>query len=242
MSTPVNNNDQKRIFHDALSYPIITQEVDGAPRTSGAGTSGSSQYAQMVQGALRDILGWRTRNNDPKGFTAALTQSFEPVEVDGSTKWKWTAHTYSIQADLGALTGAQAAIFARAKVALDQALPLLAGLQPLRSDADAQDIEAIRAIVRSCLTELVHELGEEGGPRIARVDEYFHRLLLNDNLRDPERLDSQSQLGLLRDAYGLAREHVNTIDEEQNLTNFFILVDYVNSLQFTWQSQRHALD
>src|SRR6476661_4253533 len=110
------DNGNNRRFDDALSYPVMTQDVDSSRRSGVPGTSGSSQYAQMVQGALRDILGWRTRDNDPNGFMAALTQSFEPAEVSGSTKWKWTPHTYAIQADLGAITGAQASLYARARV------------------------------------------------------------------------------------------------------------------------------
>lgn len=227
---------------DALSYPLITQEVDSSRRSSAPGTSGGSQYAQVVQGALRDILGWRTRDNDPKGFMAALTQSFEPTEANGMTTWKWTPHTYAIQADLGAITGAQAAIYARAKVALDQSLPLLEGLKPLRADVDLEDAESVRAVVRSALMELVQQLGEEGGPLNTRVDGYFEMLLGEEGNADDEVPSSRSQLGLLRETFGLEREHVNTIAEEQTLTNFLILVDYVNSLRFTWNTQSGAFD
>ena len=231
--------DDTRNFDDALSYAVLTQQVDR--RSNAPGTSNGSQYANLVQGTLRDILGWRTRDNDPKGFTAALTQSFEATQVNGSTKWKWTPHTYAIQADLGAVTGAQAAIYSRAKVALDQSLPLLDGLKPLRSDADTDDGEAVRAMVRSGLRELVQQLGEEGGPINARVDGYF-TMLLGENPDDSDVPKSDSQLGLLRETFGLERAHVNTIAEEQNLTNFLILVDYVNSLRLTWNSQSGAFD
>lgn len=234
----LDDNDARRV-DDALSYPFITQEVDSSRRAGATGTTGSSQYAQMVQGALRDILGWRTRDNDPKGFTAALTQSFKPTEINGMTKWNWTPHTYAIQADLGAITGAQAAIYSRAKVALDQSLPLLEGLKPLRADVDIEDAEAVRAIVRSSLLELVQQLGEEGGPLNTRVDGYFTMLLGDDEDEVPT---ASSQLGHLRQTFGLERARVNTIAEEQNLTNFLILVDYVNSLHLTWDSQRDAFD
>jgi len=235
------NGDNARRIDDALSYPVITQEVDSSRRSSAPGTASGSQYAQMVQSALRDILGWRTRDNDPKGFTAALTQSFESVEIAGMKKWKWTPHTYAIQADLGAITGAQAALYARARVALDQSLPLLDGLKPLRSDADEEDAEAVRAIIRSNLTELVQQFGADIGPLNTRVDGYF-ALLLGEPDNDDLVPTSDSQLGLLRETFGLERAHVNTIAAEQILTNFFILVDYVNSLRLTWESQSSAFD
>jgi hypothetical protein len=228
---------------DALTYPILTEEVR-LPATSSRGTRatpGSSQYGQIVESALRDILGWRIRDNDPKGFLAALNQSFDLTTVEGHTEWKWTPHTYAIEADMGAVTGAQAAIYSRARVALDQSLPLLEGLQSLLAAFDEQEVEAMTAIIRSSMTGLVGELGVEGGPRLTRVDEYF-RLLLGDGpaLRDSEEVGGQ--LGLLRDALGLVRRNVNTIAEEQNLTNFLILVDYVTSLRLTWNAQRHFFD
>lgn len=236
------NGDNARRIDDALSYPVITQEVDSSRRSGAPGTASGSQYAQMVQGALRDILGWRTRDNDPKGFMAALTQSFESTEVNGMTKWKWTPHTYAIQADLGAITGAQAALYARARVALDQSVPLIDGLRPLRPDADADDAEAARALVKSNLTEMVQQFSAEVGPLNTRVDGYFAMLLGEPDENDPDIPTSDSQLGLLRETFGLERSQVNTIAEEQNLTNFLLLVDYVNSLRLTWESQSSAFD
>ena len=44
-----------------------------------------------------------------------------------------------MQADLGAVTGAQASIYSRAKVALYQSLPLLEGLTSLRVDILPED-------------------------------------------------------------------------------------------------------
>jgi hypothetical protein len=239
------NGDQK--IDDVLSYPILTEEVH-FPATSrstnggASGTPGSSGYGQMVEGALRNILGWRVRENDPKGFVSALTQAFQVTEVQGHTEWKWTPRTYAIEADLGAVTGAQAALYTRAKTALNQALPLLDGLQTLLAASDEQEIEAMSAIVRSSVMELVAELGQEGGPINSRVDDYF-ALLLGDGAGDL--VDSEQvggQLGLLRDSFGLKRENVNTVEEERNLTNFLILVDSVNSLKITWDSQKVFFD
>ena len=65
------------------------------------------------------------------GFQAALTGAFQLREVEGHTQWAWQQRGYAVQADMGALTGAQASIYARARSALDQLLPLLAGLTSL---------------------------------------------------------------------------------------------------------------
>ena len=232
-------NGFKQHLDDLQSFPILTEEVEvpttSRPATSGA--AGTSALGDIVHNALRDVLGWRPKINDPKSFVVALKQAFTPTEVEGRTAWTWTPRTYAIETDLGAITGAQASIYARAKAALEQSLPLLEGLQPLRSDADEEDLEASRAIVRSALKEIVDELGIKGGPRVVRVDELFASLLGNViNLSDPEQVGGQ--LGLLRDRFGMQRQFVNTVEEEQNLTNFLILVDSAVSLRLTWESQK----
>ena len=147
-----NENDIKKNFEDALSYPILTEEVGGYPGASGPAAPtvpGTTPLGAIVQGALREVLGWRPNANDPKRFVAALDQVFALREVEGHTEWEWQPRSYTIQADMGAITGAEASIYARAKSALDQCLPLLAGLHPLRSYSDEEDDEATRAIVRS---------------------------------------------------------------------------------------------
>jgi hypothetical protein len=241
-------DDINKLADEALSFPVLTEEVGpiGAPGQGGT-SSGTSSLGQKVGIALREILGWRPRLNDPRGFLASLNQSFEVKEVEGHTEWAWRQRTFAAEADLGAITGAQASIYTRARAALDHSLPLLDGLTPLRADHDLEDIDAARAIVRSSFTELVYELGVEGGPQLARVDGYFIDLLgpiADPNgtaiLDNPEEVGGQ--LALLRDEFGLLGEEVNTIEEEQNLTNFFILVDSINSLLLTWKAQRSSFD
>lgn len=227
-----------------IPYPLLTE---GAMTIQGGWPSSSSapnpaDLGQTVQTALREVLNWRPSGyqGDAKGFVAALNQSFSLKHIEGHTEFTWTPRSYAaVQTGLGALTGAQASIFTRAQVARDQALPLLDGLYPLRADADDQDVAAIRAIVRSGWNELVNELGIEGGPRVLRVDDLFRQLtggagpVVNP---DPEQVGGQ--LGQLASLFGLKRSRVNTIDEEQNLTNFLIIADYTLGLLQSWLTQR----
>jgi hypothetical protein len=126
-------------------------------------------------------------------------------------------------------------------VALDQSLPLLDGLYALTPDILQEDIDSIKAIVRSELNQLVNELKIVGGPRVQRVDELFG-LLLGPDASNPNRSTDPEQVGgqlrVLRQRLGLERTRVNTIDDEQNLTNFLILVDYVNTLDTSWLNER----
>lgn len=244
---PNSESDLQKItrqVEDGVTYPILTREVDSLATAVGGtapASGGSTSLGRVAQDTIRQVLGWRYRADDPRGFVAALSKTFQLREVEGHTEWEFKPQNYMIQADLGEITGAQASIHSRARVALEQSLPLLDGLTPLRADADAEDTAAMRVIVRTELTELVSELGVAGGPRVQRVDKLFE-LLLGDkpNTKDAEKVSGQ--LRLLRERFGLERKRVNTIGEEQNLTNFIILVDYVNSLYFTWQAQRRFFD
>jgi hypothetical protein len=226
-------------------FPFLTEEVDLGGRAGPAQPGGAGAVGQTVERALRDVLGWRPRASDPKGFQAALLQAFTAEEVAGHTEYRWNPRSYAveIQADLGAVTGAQASLYNRAKAAVDQVLPLLDGLEPLRVDFDPENVAAIRAIVRSQLTELVKELGIEGGPRVQRIDQLFS-FLLGDTLvaadprarRDPDLVGGS--LGILRDRFGLRRFLINDIGEEGRFSDFLIIVDHVVSLAESWDAQR----
>ncbi|HEY3625387.1 MAG TPA: hypothetical protein VGL00_03850 [Terracidiphilus sp.] len=224
---------------DLQAYPVLTEEVPSEvvsrPPSAGGG-SGIAPIGKMAENAIRDVLSWRTKVNDPKSFILALNQSFTLKEVEGHTESTWTPRTYTVQTDMGAITGAQASIYTRAKVALDQSLPLLDGLYALLPTLEQEDLDSMRGMVRSLFTELVNDLGIEGGPRIPRVDQLFSLLLGSPLPTDPER--AGGQLGTLRDRFGLKRSFVTTISDEQNLTNYIVLVDYVIGLSNSWNTQK----
>jgi hypothetical protein len=240
---------------DATSYPFLTREVDlgGGPGATSPGSPGGTSLAQTVGVALQQVLGWKVRSDDPKGFVGALTQSFTCKDVEGHTECTWTPRSYAVQTDLaGGITGAQASIYARAKEAVDQSQPLLDGLYPLRPDADKEFIDAARSVVRSQATALVEELGIPGGPRPSRVDQIFSLLLgpspllTNPDFITGELATLRAQLGLrltpLRvgpppdppEPVNLA----NSVEDEQDQTNFRIIVDYLSSLRSSWENNK----
>lgn len=220
-------------------FPELVLDIGpSTARATGAVTP--SPLAQTVENALREVLAWRPRVGDSKGFTAALNQVFTIDEVDGHTTFAWTPRSYAVQADMGAVTGAQASIFSRAKAALDQSIPLIEGLFPLRPDEDKEDTEANRAVLISKFTELVNELGVVGGPRLQRVDDYFHSLLGESPSNDPEAVGGL--FGQTREEFGFQHDLINTVDEEQNLTNYLIVVDHVIALRRSWLNLRHYFD
>jgi carboxypeptidase family protein len=242
------SGEVREAFTDLAAYPVLTEEVSttGVPAPAAGGTGGGggggAAYGQVVDQAMRDVLGWRP-GGDLGGFQAALTGAFQLREVEGHTEWAWQQRGYAVQADMGALTGAQAAIYARAKSALDQILPLLAGLTPLNPALfPPQDLEAIRTVITAELQELVSELALQGGPRIQRVDQLFQ--LLTGERAGSKNLNPdvvQGNLGTLRDRFGLTTDEIDTVDEERIVTNFRIVVEQVLSLQATWGNDRGLL-
>jgi hypothetical protein len=250
---------------DLTAFPILTEEVGYPPsplaRTGGAAGAvpspgGAGGLGQRALNAVADVLGWKVKAGDSGGFKGALTQAFTLTEREGHVEAKWMPRTYAVQSDLsGGLSGAQASLYMRAKYTLDEALPLLDGLKALNPAADPEDLEALRAVVRSQMTQLVGELPYAGGPRVNRVTQYFS-LLLGQTLTlttvvqtDPDRV--AGTLGNMRDVFGLstlvynpAHPHapgvpntlVNTLDDEQDTTNFRVLSDYLTSLAQSWIS------
>jgi hypothetical protein len=242
-------------LEDAVAYPMLTEEVGYAPsplaRQSDPAGGGTSNLGQMVGKAVNDVLGWKVKPNDAKGFVGALTASFTGQDVDGHTEWQWTPRTYAVQTDLsGGITGAQASLYSRAQKALEQSLPLLDGLYPLDPEADLEDVSALRTLVKSQFTSLVSELAMAGGPRRARVDQYFVLLLNPTGFPNAATVESDPDkvagtLGELRDQFGLSfsqSQFVNNVQDEQDLSNFRILSDYVTSLAQSWLGNRQFFD
>jgi hypothetical protein len=230
-------------FTDLAAYPVLTEEITttGVPAPSGGGGPGAG-YGQTVDQVIRDVLGWRP-TADVSGFQAALAGAFALKEVEGHTEWTWQQRGYAVQADLGALTGAQASIYARAKGALDQMLPLLTGLTAIDPALyPPRDLEAIRTVVTSELNELVTELALEGGPRIERVDQLFTLLLgVGVTSRNLNPDTAQGNLGTLRDRFGLTAAHVETIEEERIVTDFRIVAEQLLALHASWTTDKGLL-
>jgi hypothetical protein len=237
---PVGNS-----VSDLQSFPVLTQDFspDVLPSAAGPATpgtiSGTSPLAQAADKAIREVLSWRTKTDDPKGFWGALNQAFDLKEVEGHVEATWTPRSYTVQTDMGAVTGAQASIYTRAKVALDQSLPLLDGLYALIPYVEAEDLATVQAVVRTQFTAMVNEFGVVGGPRVPRVDELFELLLGPGSPTNPEDIHRSGSLGLVRQRFGLERRYVTTVDDEQNLTNYLILVDYVIGLKQSWNHDKN---
>ena len=152
-----------------------------------------------------------------------------------------------MQTDLGGgISGAQASLYMRAKDALDQSLNLLDGLYPLDPDADPEYVKALREMARSQMTEIVKEFGAVGLPSILRIDTYFNILLGQNPAQNPQVVydpdQIQGTLGQLRDTYGIRfanNPFNNSVADEEDITNFRVISDYMTSLMQSWLANRN---
>jgi hypothetical protein len=240
-----------RDVEDAVTYPLLTENVSfprsgGGPTTGASSSQGGASLGQTAALAIGDVLGWKVSGSDPKGFVGALTQAFTLTEVEGRVESTWNPRTFAVQTDLGGgISGAQASLYTRAKDALDQSLQLLDGLYPLDPEADPEYVKALREMARSQMTEIVKEFGAVGLPSILRIDTYFDILLGQHPSRtvpvqfDPDQIGGT--LGELRETYGIqfrGNPFNNSIEDEQDITNFRVISDYMTSLMQSWIANR----
>jgi hypothetical protein len=237
---------------DAVAYPVLTESVSfpipsggGSPGGGGGMGSAGASLGQTASRAVADVLGWKINAADPKGFLSALNTSFTCTEVEGHVECTWSPRTYAVQTDLGGgITGAQASLYSRAKEAMDQCMSLLDGLYPLDPDADPEYVTALREMAKSQMTEIVKEMGIVP-PSILRVNTYFKILLGQEGISfhpnstkmqfDPDRVGGT--LGHLREIYGIKFDgniFSNSVEDEQDITNFRIISDYMTGLLQSW--------
>ncbi|MFC4604407.1 hypothetical protein [Rhodococcus kronopolitis] len=224
-----------------VDTPFPPMAAGGAAASSAPAVAGDT--APAVHDVIRTILGWRPRVEDPGAFLDALTSSFRLTTVDGHTESAYVPHGFAVQADLGSVTGGQASLYRRAAIARTETLRILDALTPLRVDADHEDMEAFRGLVRGALENTVDELGNPGGPRIPIVDSYLRSLTgLPTDPKTPVAYPTPDAitglLGQLRDHFGLIDANVNTIEEEEIRTAFWTLADLTTDLHKAWRTNQ----
>lgn len=230
--------------------PVVDVDTPFPPMATGGATAASSPVvaddtAPAVRDVIRNILGWRPRVEDPGAFLDALTSSFRITTVEGHIESAYVPRGFAVQADLGSITGGQASLYRRAVIARTETLRILDALTPLRVDADHEDMEAFRGLIRGAIDNAVDELGNPGGPRIPIVDSYLRSLTglpLPTNPETPVNYPTPDTitglLGQLRDQFGLTDANVNTIDEEEIRTAFWTLTDLTTDFHKAWRSNR----
>ena len=128
--------------------------------------------------------------------------------------------------------GAIAGIYAGAESLLEEALELLSQLEPLHpepltSEASAQAVDEVRAVVRTELNELIKEINRTDGPRVVRVDALFQAVLGAEN--------QTGFLGVLDEIFGLRLENQQPTSNDQRAV-YIRLRNLLVNLRETWQT------
>lgn len=189
---------------------------------------------------LRSALGWRDTSS-AADIKRALIETFPITVVGGRNVVEVRERGFRLQTSGSdgstVATGAQLALYTRAKAIVEQMLPLL-GLDPLSNEPDDENIAAIKALIGPALTELLDQFGAEGGPTVARVDNLFELLVGYKVPTVPPKPASNSYLADYGIALGLEDDAVNTIAEELILTEYTTLCQYGIMLATIWHVER----
>jgi hypothetical protein len=121
---------------------------------------------------------------------------------------------------------------------LQKLRPFLKTVYSLDTETPQRDVAALKQTIEWDLGKLLEDLGRPGGPSHSTVCQCFKNLLgqelsTDSNTRIEADVDRVvGSLGKLRDVCGLGfGRFVVTIDDERNVTNFRIVVDYIASLR-----------
>jgi hypothetical protein len=118
----------------------------------------------------------------------------------------------------GGITGGHESIRERVSETANEALALLAELQPMGADPDLKGIEELKGWIRSEFMELVGELTFSDGPSVTRVEEIFSMLL--------------DQMGTLQDL----------MEDEEGVTGFPAVADQMAALYRSWNNMQQLFD
>lgn len=213
--------------------------ASGAPAQVGG--DGRAAVGPVVHQALANSLGWSWKPRDTGGFLAALRSGWTIGESAGIRTVDRTDVGTAFAHDLGALSGAQAIIFADVNDAAQKIVPELKALEPLKVAPDLERVEAIRSIVVAEVEDLADGFAKSDGPILQRVDELWDSLIGDPETSNPEEPDELAHLGQMKLEFGFDRGHVNSVEQELVLSRWLAVVSRLTSLRDVYIFQRPYL-
>lgn len=230
-----NRDDWEEVLEKATAYPVMVTDAS-SPGGSRSGPVDETQ--RIVDSALRAVLGGRTRVNDPKGLKSALARSFVEERIGGRRIYRNVPRgSIADTVGEGEVSGFQGALIAHAREVVDHGLPLLEGVRSLNPTVGEDDVAARAAVVRSNVMRLRDEFGRRDEPRPVVIEELLGTLLGDGS--SPGLDNVGGIVGALGDELGLRSvKHVNSIEDEHQLTNYRLLAEYVVGLRTAWETAR----
>lgn len=131
--------------------------------------------------------------------------------------------TTSVDGFAGTISARQANLYREASIIAGDALRVLNGLTTFVPEAEADQVDALKALIRSEINALVEEFGRVDEPRNERVLAYFSALNIHvKGLGERAFLDDPTRAA--------------TVDDEAQLAGFELLKNYSRTLREVWNT------
>ena len=240
-NTPILN-DIANSFSRFAAYQQTAFD-NGASRS--IASNDASSMERQVQRALQQVLGGaigRGSNSFMKALSSAFptTATSEGQQVaysssrsivslynpGGPGNGTYPVGNYSKGTTLadgyaGTISARQANLYRQASITASDALRVLEGLTPFFPLAEADQVEALRSLIRSEINSLVDEFGRVEEPRTDRVLAYFSALTLH--------VKGFGELAFLDNS-----ERAVTVEDEAQTAGFELLSSYTFTLRRIW--------
>jgi hypothetical protein len=237
-------NDIANSFSRFAAYQQTAFD-NGSARSNG--TSATSSLERQVQRAINQVLG-RAPGRGGGSFMNALNGAFpttgtpEGQQVtstparsmvsmygeEGSGGGSYSANGFgklpgSDNGYAGTISARQANLLRQASVMAGDAIRVLDGLTPFAPEAELDQVDALRALIRSEINSLIDEFGRVDEPRKDRVLAYFSALKLH--------VTGFGERAFLDDPTRAA-----TVDDEAQVAGLELLKSYRNNLRSVWNT------
>jgi hypothetical protein len=245
---PVPGNTTDRILNDLVNSFSRFAGNQQTAFDNGSGRSAASVTGNMLELQVERAIA-RVVGRGGGDFMTALTAAF-PSTPDGrvvDTPQRGLVYLYAGNGGMppygsggasssgmtygsngaggfaGVLSTKQATLYREASVIAADALKILAGIEPFMPEADKEEVEALRALLRAEITALVEEFGRVDEPRDTRVEAYLNALDIN--------VIEFGRRGLVDNP-----SLVTTINDEEQTAGFQLLKNYTGILRTIWEN------
>lgn len=216
----------------------------GAARTSNS--NNADTMSKQVQSAINRVLGRGTAGGS--SFIAALNSAFPstmtgdgPQVISTPSRSMVTLYqpgdstngvnapgsygngTVATNGYAGTISARQANLYRQATVIASDGLRVLASLNPFVPESELDQVEALRAMIRSEINSLVEEFGRVDEPRKERVLAYFSSLRLH--------LNDFGRRGFLDNSV-----QPTSVEDEAQIAGFELLKNYRSTLREAWEN------
>jgi hypothetical protein len=247
----VDSNPQTQAINDIANsfsrYAAYQQTAFDSGASRSSSSNDASSMERVVQRAFNQVLGGAT-GRGPNSFMNALNGAFPTIATsegqqvafiparsmvslyrsDGYTNGAnpvngYRTGTTSADGYAGTISARQANLYRQTSVIAGDALRVLNGLTPFVPEAEADQVDALRALISSEINSLVEEFGRVDEPRNERVLAYFSALNLHVR-------------GFGRRAFLDDPERAASVDDETQVAGFELLKSYARGLREAWNT------